>query len=103
MRNPSNAGKVMTIHNLPILLAEVFPKAFTPTNMLAGFESTSIQPLSKERIPKDRNMSSYVSDQPEPTESAVEPQQPEPTTQAPSESNATISFHVFCPICQGGP
>ncbi|KAK3732062.1 hypothetical protein RRG08_026448 [Elysia crispata] len=105
MRNPSNAGKVMTIHNIPILIAEAFPKAFTPTNIIAGFESTGIQPLNRERIPEQRYLPSYVSDRPEPAESAMEPQQPEPScsTHTPDESTAIISPHVIRPFAKAAP
>ncbi|KAK3783657.1 hypothetical protein RRG08_007067 [Elysia crispata] len=96
--------KLVTIHTIPILIAEAFPKAFTPTNIIAGFESTGIQPLNRERIPEHRYLPSYVRviDQ-NPAESAMEPQQPEPSrsTHTPDEQDHNLSS-CYPPICQGG-
>ncbi|GAB1603164.1 uncharacterized protein LOC115218308 [Argonauta hians] len=64
MRNPLNNEKVMTIHILPVFITQAFIKAFNPTNIRAGFESTGIQPLNRDRILEDCYIPSYVSDQP---------------------------------------
>ena len=85
MRDPLNAGKVMTIHNLPVLIAKAFPKAFTPINIKSGFEATGIQPFNRDRIPEHRYMPGFVTDQPAP------PTEITPTTSSSAEMPSTSS------------
>lgn len=85
MRKPVNAGKVMTIHNLPAMITEAFQRAFTLTNIISGFESTGIQPLNRNRIPDERYLTSYVTDQPARVSS--EPQQNDTPNEQPSSSS----------------
>ena len=65
MKNPLNKAKMMTIHNIPKLISEAFPKAFTPSNIKSGFEATGIEPRNRDRIPEDRYLPAYFTDQPE--------------------------------------
>ena len=50
LREAQNAGKSMTIHNIPALVDYAFPKAMTPTNITAGF--TAIYPFDRYIFPR---------------------------------------------------
>lgn len=52
MRQPENAGKVMSIHIVSRLVAFAFPRAMTPENIQAGFRSTGIYPFDKNIFPQ---------------------------------------------------
>ena len=64
MRDPQNANKAMTIHMLPAMVSYAFPKAFTPTNIVAGFRCTGIFPYDRNIFTDVDFMPSSVSDRP---------------------------------------
>lgn len=72
MRKPVNAGKAITIHQIPLFITQAFSKAFSQENIKSGFESTGIQPLNSDRIPDDRYLTSYVTEQPDIAETEAE-------------------------------
>jgi DDE superfamily endonuclease/helix-turn-helix, Psq domain len=68
MRDPQNANKAMSIHVLPAMVSYAFPKAFTPTNIIAGFRCTGIYPFDRNVFTDVDFMPSFVSDRPLNTE-----------------------------------
>lgn len=46
MRN--NAGKTMSIYDVPSIMRDALPKAVTPANILSGFRTTGIYPLNRD-------------------------------------------------------
>ena len=59
-----NAGKSMTIHNIPALVDYAFPKAMTPTNITAGFRATGIYPFDRNIFPPEKFMPATTTDKP---------------------------------------
>ena len=64
MRDPANAGKSMTIHVIPSLVSYAFPKAFSTSNIIAGFRSTGIWPFDKSVFPPEAFVSATTTDRP---------------------------------------
>ena len=91
MRQKENAGKSMTIHVIPKIVAYAFPKAMTPSNIMSGFKATGIFPFDKNVISSDQFMSAYSTDKM--LENAViETNRPqEQSTQSFSEREMTIA------------
>lgn len=69
MRNPANAGKSMSIHVIPSLVSYAFPKAFSTTNITAGFRATGIWPFDKSIFPPESFISASTTDRPLPDSS----------------------------------
>lgn len=64
MREPQNAGHSMTIHVIPSMVSIAFPRAFTPTNITAGFRATGIYPFDRNIFPPEKFLPSTVTDRP---------------------------------------
>ena len=47
MQEPNNAGHSMSIHAIPSIVSYAFPKAFTTSNITAGFRATGIWPFDQ--------------------------------------------------------
>jgi DDE superfamily endonuclease len=69
MRDPANAGKSMSIHVIPSLVSYAFPKAFSTTNITAGFKATRILPFDKAIFPPEAFISASTTDRPLPDSS----------------------------------
>ena len=91
MRQKENAGKSMTIHVIPKIVAYAFPKAMTPGNIMSGFKAMGIFPFDKNIFSSDQFMSAYSTDKV--LENAVvETNQPlEQSTPSFSEREMTIA------------
>ncbi|MCP3927780.1 MAG: hypothetical protein GY705_01620 [Bacteroidetes bacterium] len=89
LRKPLNEARPMTIHTLPVLITEVYSKAFTPENILSGFKATGIQPFKRDAIPEERFLPSYFSDHPEP--------QPEVDTSTTTSTSTSVPLEVAIP------
>ena len=66
MRDRKNAGKGMNIHVIPSLVGYAFPKAFSTTNITAGFRATGIWPFDKNIFPPEKFFSAMTTDRPLP-------------------------------------
>ena len=64
LREAQNAGKSMTIHNIPALVDYAFPKAMTPTNITAGFKATGMYPFDRNIFPPEKFMPATTTDKP---------------------------------------
>jgi len=64
LRDKTNAGKGMSIHTIPSLVGIAFPKAFTTTNITAGFRATGIYPFDKSIFPPEAFVSASTTDRP---------------------------------------
>lgn len=60
----SNAGKTISIYDIPPILKEALPTALTPTNILAGFKSTGIAPYNPDIFSEADFLCSAVTDRP---------------------------------------
>ncbi|GFN97112.1 tigger transposable element-derived protein [Plakobranchus ocellatus] len=83
-KDPQNAGKQMSIHSVPQMVSYAFPKAFTPTNIMAGFRATGIFPMDRNIFPDNKFLPTYSTDKPEPV--VLPPNQP-PTSSAKHPQN----------------
>lgn len=72
MRDPSNAGKSMTIHEIPSLVSYAFPKAFSTINITSGFRATGIYPFDKSVFPPEAFLSASTTDRPLPDDQAAD-------------------------------
>ena len=64
-----NPGKVMTIYDIPSIVAYSFDLAITPQNILGGFKKTGIWPFDREGFHARADYApGYVTDRPDPTE-----------------------------------
>ena len=64
MREPQNAGKSMSIHVIPSLVSYAFPKAFTTSNITAGFKATGIWPFDRHIFAEETFLPSSTTDRP---------------------------------------
>lgn len=112
MRDPYNAGKPMTIHTIPVLVKYAFDKAFTPTNIRSGFQSTGIYPFDRHVIPQERYLPSFTTDRPCPSKesSLTKPSQSNTTTNSlstlgtiTSTSGIITSPHAIRPLGKAPP
>ena len=87
LRWAQNAGKSITIHNIPALVDYAFPKAMTPTNITAGFKATGIYPFDRNIFPPEKFMPAITTDKPLVSrDPANEPGQSQPSDEpGPSE------------------
>ena len=69
----SNPGCPLTIHNFSSLSASAFYRAFTPSNIAAGFKKTGIYPFDDHIFSADMFLPSLVSDQAVPQQEVDEP------------------------------
>ena len=58
----NNPGKVMTIYDLPALVAIAYTNAVTPSNIQAGFKSTRIYPFNSPIFSESDFLPGYVTD-----------------------------------------
>lgn len=72
----SNAGKTITIYDIPSLVNTAFSSAMTPKNIVAGFKSAGIMPFNPEIFTDDDFLSSFVTDRQPPTST----EEPQPST-----------------------
>ena len=62
MRAEENAGKSMTIHTIPAIVAKAFPKVFSTKNITSGFRSSGIYPFHHYVFPNEKFLPSGTSD-----------------------------------------
>ena len=60
----SNAGKVISIYNLPSLASQAFNKAFTRDNTLSGFKKCSASPFKSNIFGESGFLSAYATNCP---------------------------------------
>ena len=60
----SNPGKAMTIYDIPGIVKDALPKAFTPSNISAGFRVTGIHPYNKDIFSEVDFRPAQTTDQP---------------------------------------
>ena len=70
LREKDNAGKSMTIHHIPGLVAYAYPKAMTPSNITAGFKATGIYPFDRNIFGPEKFLPSLTIDKPPPGSTA---------------------------------
>ncbi|XP_066583775.1 tigger transposable element-derived protein 6-like [Prorops nasuta] len=58
----NNAGKTMSIHNIPSIVKEALPMALNPVNIIAGFRKTGIFPLNNSIFQEKDFLSAFVTD-----------------------------------------
>lgn len=61
----SHPGQVMSIYDIPRIIAQAFPLATTPTNIVAGFKTCGICPFNKNIFEEQEFMPSSVTDRPQ--------------------------------------
>ncbi len=66
-----NPGKPMTIYNIPLMVAQAFPKAMTIDNITAGFRTTGIFPFNPNIHKATDFVPSLVTDRPDPNVSSA--------------------------------
>lgn len=85
----NNPGQVMTIYDLPGLVAEALPKATSPANILSGFRVTGIFPFNRDIFEEHEFAPSLPTDKPyDPT--LVESTTREPVSPLPSTSKEPL-------------
>lgn len=89
----SNPGKPISIYDVCELFGKAYPMAFTPRNIIRGFESAGIVPFNSEIFTDDDYLPSFVSDRP-----LNQPKETEPT---PSISTQNIQSPRSCDVEQG--
>lgn len=60
----TNPGSTLSIYGLARLFGEAYPLAFTPKNILSGFQATGIWPLNRDIFIEEDFLSSYFTDRP---------------------------------------
>ena len=70
LREKDNAGKSMTIHHIPGLVAYAYPKAMTPCNITAGFKATGIYPFDRNIFGPEKFLPSLTIDKTPPGSTA---------------------------------
>lgn len=58
----SHGGKNITIYDIPGLLGEAYPKAFSPANIISGFRVSGIFPFDSNIFRDDEFCSSLITD-----------------------------------------
>jgi hypothetical protein len=58
----NHPGKPLNICDIARMVGIAFPKAFTPTNIIKGFEKTGISPLNSQIFADSDYMCSSVTD-----------------------------------------
>ncbi|XP_045036644.1 uncharacterized protein LOC116925953 [Daphnia magna] len=70
MRN--NPGRTMTIYDIPGIINSSFPLAFTPSNIIAGFQKSGISPFDRDGFHALADYApGYVTDRVEPAEEVL--------------------------------
>ncbi|XP_063391330.1 uncharacterized protein LOC134676874 [Cydia fagiglandana] len=67
----NNPGRVMTIYNIPSIVATALPQAATLSNVQAGFRNSGICPFNREIFGELDFAPSYVTDRPDPNDLRV--------------------------------
>lgn len=60
----NNPGTTMTIYDIPPIVKLAFPRAITPSNIMAGFAVSGISPFYQHIFSDDEFAASYVTDRP---------------------------------------
>ncbi|XP_064606151.1 uncharacterized protein LOC135471033 [Liolophura sinensis] len=102
----SHPGRAITIYDVASLSAQAYYKAFTPSNIIAGFNRSGIYPVNKDIFPDEVFLSAAPTDRPmqDQSQQTNEPQpstsdKPEPSTSAQlepatnSQSTKTVQPH----------
>ncbi|KAJ0169944.1 hypothetical protein K1T71_014550 [Dendrolimus kikuchii] len=63
----SNPGKTMTIYDIPGIVKDAFPSAFTMSNICNSFKKAGLWPCNEDIFQDSDFASSYVTDRPDPT------------------------------------
>lgn len=66
MKSPHNAGKPVTIYDLPEIAGKAYLKAFNPANITKGFATAGIYPLDTNIFCEEDFLPSFVTDRPNP-------------------------------------
>lgn len=106
MRDPTNAGKSMTIHEIPSLVSYAFPKAFSTINITSGFRATGIYPFDKSIFPPEAFLSATTTDRPLPDDQAADVSAIDlcrPTSVLPLSPDVDISMQSANRPNTGGP
>lgn len=127
MRN--NAGKTMSIYDIPSLVRTALPMALSPVNIIKGFKASGVSPFNREIFTDADYAPSNVTDRPvdvnntenipplinesektQPAQSTIEQtqpaqsiQQPRAITPQPSTSKAVFSPIAVLPVPKAGP
>ncbi|XP_074035220.1 uncharacterized protein [Leptinotarsa decemlineata] len=67
-----NPGKPISLYQVAEIIGKAYPKAFTQQNITKGFAVTGICPLNSDIFGDDEFLSSFVTDQADPTEVVTE-------------------------------
>lgn len=98
----SNPGKTICIYDIPSLVKLAFPRAATPSNIMAGFKVTGIYPFNREIFTDIDFMPSYVTDRPAPVPPTLAPVPTTPasvpTTPAETDSNVGEEINISVEI-----
>lgn len=76
----SNAGKTMTIYDIPKIVATALPLATTANNIINGFKKTGIFPFNADIFTESDFAPSYVTDRPEVMSDTFQVESPEIST-----------------------
>lgn len=60
----NNAGKTMTMHDIPFIVKGALPLALNPTNIINGFRKTGIFPFNRDVFEEVDFLSAFVTDRP---------------------------------------
>lgn len=60
----NNPGKTFNIYNVAEIAGQVYPRAFSASNIISGFKAAGIYPLNPNIFPDDAFLVSYVTDRP---------------------------------------
>ena len=83
----TNPGKTMTIYNLPGIVGQAYPKAFTPLNISARFRVSGIFPFDRDIFGDEEFMPANVNDRPLPE-----------ANPGPCEPTATTTQNCLSPV-----
>ncbi|CAM1313489.1 Uncharacterised protein g6278 [Pycnogonum litorale] len=60
----NNPGRTISIYDIPKMVAEAWPRAATPANIMKGFETSGIAPFNRNRFTENDYRPSDVTDRP---------------------------------------
>lgn len=94
MRN--HPGQTMTIYDIPSIIRNAMPLAFTPSNIQAGFQKTGIYPFNRDIFQEIDFAPSFVTDRPKPNspKSSIPVSNNETPPLSPSLLNEASAAHL---------
>lgn len=103
----SNPGRPITIYNIGELVGHAFPLAFTPNNIVKGFQKVGIWPFKDDVFSETDFLMSAVTDREISTSENLETQtrdlESNPVATCSSETNAIISPEIIRPFAKAKP